>query len=61
MYYRSANLVITACVMGFLAIAAVVLRFGAKRIRKLRVGAEDYLIVIGLVGCSTLDFCCRFR
>lgn len=49
MFYRSASLVITSSVMSCLAIVAVGLRFWAKRVRRSRIGADDFLIVIGLV------------
>ena len=54
MFHRSANLIITSSVMGSLAIAAVVLRLWAKGIRRLQIGADDFLIVGGLVNTSLL-------
>lgn len=38
--------------MGCLAIAAVALRLWAKRIRRIKIGADDFLILIGLVNRS---------
>ena len=52
MFHRSANLIITSSVMGCLAITAVALRLWAKSIRRLESGADDLLIVGGLVNTS---------
>jgi hypothetical protein len=49
MFYRSASLIITAVVMGSLAIAAVALRLWAVSVRRSKIGTDDYLILIGLV------------
>jgi hypothetical protein len=49
MFYRSANLIITSSVMGCLAIAAVALRFWARKMRKMNMGADDILSFVGLV------------
>ena len=49
MPHRSANLIITSSVMGCLAIVAVVLRLWAREVRRMRIGADDALIIIGLV------------
>lgn len=49
MFWRSASLVITAALMGGLAITAVALRMMAVKARGHRVGAADYLILFGLV------------
>ena len=49
MFYRSASLIITSSVMSCLAISAVALRFWAKKMRKIRIGADDWLLIIGLV------------
>lgn len=56
MFYRSANLVVTASVMGCLAIVAVALRFWCKGIRRTKIGADDILIIVGLVRllCSSI-------
>ena len=49
MFYRSANLIITSSVMACLAIIAVGVRFWVRGARRIRVGADDFLIVFGLV------------
>ena len=49
MFYRSANLIITSSVMGCLAIVAVALRLWAREVRRTRIGADDALLIIGLV------------
>lgn len=49
MFYRTAYLIIINSVMGCLAIVAVALRLWAGAVRKMRRGAEDILIIIGLV------------
>ena len=43
MFHRFANLIGTSSVMGCLAIAAVALRLWAKGIRRLKIGADDFL------------------
>jgi hypothetical protein len=52
MFYRSASLIVTGSVIGSLATAAVVLRLWAVGIRRSKIGADDVLIVIGLVRSS---------
>lgn len=48
--------------MGCLAIAAVALRLWAKGIRRLKIGVDDILIVVGLVYRSLLpSLKCDFR
>ena len=49
MLHRTANFIITSSVMGCLAIVAVALRLWAGTVRRMRSGAEDILIIIGLV------------
>ena len=49
MQYRSAKLIITSSVMGCLAIVAVALRLWAKTVGRMKIGADDALIIIGLV------------
>ena len=49
MLHRTANFIITSSVMGCLAIVAVALRVWAGTVRRMRRGAEDILIIIGLV------------
>ena len=49
MFNRLANLIITSSVMGCLAVAAVALRLWAKKLRRMKMGADDALIIIGLV------------
>ena len=49
MFNRSASLIITSSVMGCLAISAVALRLWAKTMRRIRIGADDFLILVGLV------------
>lgn len=54
MFYRSTNLVITATVMGCLAIAAVALRMCAVGLRR-KMAADDVLIIVGLVRSSLIQ------
>jgi hypothetical protein len=49
MFLRSANLIITSSVLGFLAVVAVALRFLCKRQRKSGITIDDYLLLLGLV------------
>ena len=49
MFSRPTNLIITSSVMGCLAIVAVALRLCAGGVRRMRRGADDILIIIGLV------------
>ena len=49
MFSRPTNLIITSSVMGCLAIIAVALRLWAGGVRRMRRGADDVLIIIGLV------------
>lgn len=49
MFSSSTNLIVTSSVMGCLAIVAVALRLWAGEIRRMRRGADDILIIIGLV------------
>lgn len=61
MFLRSATLIITSSVMGSLAIAAVTLRLWAKGMRKTtKMGADDALIVLGLVMVSSSRFKLQF-
>ncbi|QKX56013.1 uncharacterized protein TRUGW13939_03113 [Talaromyces rugulosus] len=57
MFLRSANLIIISSVLGFLAIAAVALRFLCKRKRKARVTIDDYLIILGLILALSICVC----
>ncbi|KAI0518512.1 hypothetical protein F5B22DRAFT_599502 [Xylaria bambusicola] len=43
------NIVIISVTFAVLAIAAVCLRFRARRLQEAKYGIDDYLIVIGLV------------
>ena len=49
MYHRSAKLIITSSVIGCLAIGAVALRLWARKVGRMKIGADDALIIIGLV------------
>lgn len=50
MLLRSANLIITSSVMGFLATATVILRLWSKRRRNAKITIDDHLLLLGLVG-----------
>lgn len=44
-----------ASVLTILAIVAVILRFYARRIKKIRPSWDDYLIVLALVRCPLIS------
>ncbi|KAI9163943.1 hypothetical protein HJFPF1_05577 [Paramyrothecium foliicola] len=46
---QSTNIIIISLVFSFLAIIAISLRYQARRVRKARLGADDYLILPGLL------------
>lgn len=52
MFLRSASLIITSSMMACLAIAAVALRFWARRAKRIALGADDVFATVGLVGLS---------
>jgi len=49
MFHRSASLIVTSSVMGCLAIVAVALRLWGLGRRRMKTGADDFLIIVGLV------------
>lgn len=46
---RNTIIVIISIVFSVVAVTAVALRFRARRIKKLKIGADDYLILPALV------------
>ena len=51
--HRGVELLVIATSILFLATIAVALRFVSRRIKRVRLAADDYMIIVALVGSSS--------